>query len=230
MEHFLSCHQNAFAAFGAVPSKIMVDNLKSAVLQRLAGVAPVFNPRYLDFARHYGFAIEACNVARANEKGRVESGVGYVKKNFLRGLELSEFSAIQAAAQVWLDTIANVRIHGETHQRPVDLLQQERPHLTGLNPHPYDVARTATTIATSQFRITLDTNTYSVPSQYAHRRLTLKAFPDRLCIYFDGELIARHKRNYGRHQDVEDPEHAKALIAQPGARATPDATLSDVVA
>jgi transposase len=49
MEHFLSSHENAFAAFGGVPAKIMVDNLKSAVLQRLAGVAPVFNPRYLDF-------------------------------------------------------------------------------------------------------------------------------------------------------------------------------------
>jgi len=144
----------------------------------------------------------------------VESGVGYVKKNFLRGLELTEFGAIQAAAQVWLDTIANVRIHGETHQRPVDMLQEERPQLTRLNPHPYDVARTATTIASSQFRITLDTNTYSVPSQYAHRRLTLKAYPDRVCIYFDTELIARHTRCYGRHQDIEDPEHAKALIAK----------------
>ena len=110
MEHFLACHEHGFAAFGGVPSRIMVDNLKSAVLQRLAGAAPVFNPRYLDFARHHGFAIEACNVARGNEKGRVESGVGYVKKNFLHGLELTDFSAIRAAAQVWLDTIANLRI------------------------------------------------------------------------------------------------------------------------
>src|SRR5216684_1479989 len=68
MEHFLACHQHGFAAFGGVPSKIMVDNLKSAVLQRLAGAAPVFNPRYLDFARHHGFAIAACNVARGNER------------------------------------------------------------------------------------------------------------------------------------------------------------------
>jgi transposase len=103
MEHFLACHEHAFAALG-VPSKVMVDNLKSAVLQRLAGVAPVFNPRYMDFARHHGFVIAPCNVARGNEKGRVESGVGYVKKNFLRGLELIDFRAIQAAAQVWLDT------------------------------------------------------------------------------------------------------------------------------
>lgn len=212
MEHFLSCHEHAFSAFGGVPSKIMLDNLKSAVLQRLAGVAPVFNPRYVDFARHYGFAIAPCNVARGNEKGRVESGVGYVKKNLLRGLELTELGAIQAAAQVWLDTIANVRIHGETHQRPVDMFAQERPHLLPLNPHPYDVARTATTIASSQFRITLDTNRYSVPCAYAHRRLTVKAYPDRVCIYFDTELIARHQRSYSRHQDIEDPEHAKGLI------------------
>src|SRR6516225_10047042 len=215
MEHFLACHQHAFAALG-VPSKIMVDNLKSAVLQRLAGAAPVFNPRYLDFARHHGFAIEACNVARGNEKGRVESGVGYVKKNFLHGLELTDFSIIQAAAQVWLDTIANVRIHGETQQRPIDLLVQERPHLGALNPHPYDLAHTSTSIASSQFRITLDTNQYSVPSAYAHRRLTVKAWPDRVCIYFDNQLIARHTRRYGRHEDIEDPDHAKGLIAQRG--------------
>jgi transposase len=62
-----------------VPSKIMVDNLKSAVLQRLAGAAPVFNPRYLDFARHHGFAIEACSVARGNEKGPVRDVVGILR-------------------------------------------------------------------------------------------------------------------------------------------------------
>lgn len=214
MEHFLACHEHALAAIGGVPSKIMVDNLKSAVLQRLAGTAPVFNPRYLDFARHHGFEIVPCNVGRGNEKGRVESGVGYVKKNFLHGLELTEFGSIQAAAQVWLDTVANVRIHGETHQRPVDLLVQERAHLQPLNPHPYDIAQTSTSVASSQFRITLDTNQYSVPSAYAHRRLTIKAYPDRVCIYFDHQLIARHTRRYGRHQDIEDPDHAKTLIAQ----------------
>lgn len=213
MEHFLACHEHAFAALG-VPSKIMVDNLKSAVLQRLAGVAPVFNPRYLDFARHHGFAIAACNVARGNEKGRVESGVGYVKNNFLRGLELNEFSAIQAAAQVWLDTIANVRVHGETQRRPVDLFAEERQHLRPPNPHSYDISRTWTTVASSQFRIVLDTNHYSVPSAYAHRRLTVKAYPDRVCIYFDNNLIARHARCYGRREDIEEPDHAKALLAQ----------------
>ena len=72
----------------------------------------------------------------------MESGVGYVKKNFLHGLELADFAPIRAAVQVWLDTIANLRIHGETQRRPGDLLEQERPHLGSLKPHPYDVAYT----------------------------------------------------------------------------------------
>src|SRR3982074_2007122 len=194
----------------------MVDNLKSAALPRLAGAPPVFNARCPAASRIHGVAIEACNVARGNEKGRVESGVGYVKKNFLQGLELTDFSTIHAAAQVWLDTVANVRIHGETQQRPVDLLAQERPSLGPLNPHPYDLARTSPITASGQFRITLDTNQYSVPAAYAHRRLTVKAYPDRVCIYFDNQLIARHTRHYGRHEDIEEPDHAKGLIAQRG--------------
>jgi transposase len=214
MEHFLTFHEHAFAAFGGIPGKVMVDNLKSAVLRRLVGVAPVLNPRYVDYARHHGFEIAPCNVRRANEKGRVESGVGYVKKNFLRGLELTELTAIQAAGRQWLDTIANVRIHNETRQRPNDLLVLERPHLKSRNPNSYDCARTLTCVASSQFRIRLDTNRYTVPSTYAHRKLTVKVWPDRICIYFDDKLIARHLRRWGRNQDYEDEEHGKELIAQ----------------
>ena len=68
MEFFLACHENAFAAFGSVPARLMVDNLKSAVLQRLAGCAPLFNPKYAEFARHWGFEISACNPRAGHEK------------------------------------------------------------------------------------------------------------------------------------------------------------------
>ena len=109
MEHFLACHQHAFEYFGAIPHKIMVDNLKSAVLKRALGEAPVLNPRYADFAAHNGFRIVPCNVGKGNEKGRVENGVGYVKKNFLAGLDIPDFSALNPAARQWLETVANVR-------------------------------------------------------------------------------------------------------------------------
>ena len=72
----------------------MVDNLKSAVLQRLTGQAPVFNPRYIDFALHHGFQIVPCAVGKGNEKGRVEAGVGYVKKNLLSGFDIPDFNAL----------------------------------------------------------------------------------------------------------------------------------------
>lgn len=213
MEFFLACHENAFAAFGGVPSRIMVDNLKSAVLQRLVGAAPVFNPRYLDFSRHWGFEITPCNVRSGNEKGRVENGVGYVKKNLLAGLELADFAAMQPAATLWVDTVANVRIHGATHQRPMDRFEDERAHLGRLNPAGFDLARVCTVRATKQFRVPLDTNHYSVPARYAGQRLTLKAYAERVCIYDADKLIARHPRSMDRHQDIEDPDHARELLA-----------------
>jgi len=108
----------------------MVDNLKSAVLRRAVGQDPTFNPKFFDFARHYGFTIAPCNVQKGNEKGRVENAVGYVKKNFLAGLDIPDFGAIAPAAGSWLDETANVRIHGTTRKRPVDLFEAEKTSLT----------------------------------------------------------------------------------------------------
>ena len=214
MEHFTACHQHAFEAFQGVPGKIMVDNLKSAVLKRLTGEAPVFNPRSLDFARHYAFTITPCGLGKGHEKGRVENAVGYVKKNLLNGLDLPNFSTVNPTARLWLDTIANVRIHGETRKRPVDLFKEEQAHLKRLASIPYDIATIATVRASKQFRIILDTNRYSVPAEYASTRLTLKAYPDRICLYHQEKLIARHARSSDRHQHIEDPDHPRALLEQ----------------
>jgi transposase len=214
MEHFLAAHEHAFAAFGGCPARLMIDNLKSAVLSRVVGEAPVFNSRYLDFARHWGFDISPCSVAKGNEKGRVENGVGYIKKNFLNGLDFLDFSAVNPAAEVWLASIANVRIHGETHQRPVDLFKEEQALLRPINPMPYDLGRIKNQRATKQFRIALDANHYSVPAEYASCRVTIKATPNWVCIYHQDTLIARHVRRYDRYKDYEDPDHPKALLEQ----------------
>jgi transposase len=214
MEHFLACHANAFAFFGGVPGKVMVDNLKSAVLQRIVGQAPVFHPRYKDFADHFGFTIAPCGVGQAHEKGRVENAVGYAKKSFLSGLGLTDFAPLNPAARQWLDTVANVRIHGSTHRKPADLFQAEKPQLKTLPSQPYDVGVIRPARANSQFRVVVDTNTYSVPAEYAGAALTLKLYPDHLCLYHQDKLIARHVRCYDRHQDFEDPDHPRALLAQ----------------
>jgi transposase len=214
MEHFLACHQHAFEFFGGIPRKIMVDNLKSAVLKRAVGEAPVLNPKYLDFATHHGFTITPCNVGKGNEKGRVENGVGYVKKNFLAGLEIPDFSALNPAARHWLDTVANVRLHGETREQPTTLWHTERPSLRPVPLHPFDIATVSQVRASRQFRITVETNRYSVPAQYAGHALTLKTYPDRVCLYRGDQLIARHGRSYERHTDIEDPDHPKPLLEQ----------------
>lgn len=214
MEHFLGCHENAFRAIGGGVESVMVDNLKSAVLQRTPGEPPVFHPRYLELANHFGFHIRPCGVGKGNEKGRVENGVGYVKKNFLNGLEISDLTALNHAAREWLDNVANVRVHGETRQRPVDRFQEERAKLLPLPEQPFDSAWLKTVRVSNQFRVSFDANRYSVPAEYASQHVLLKAYPERLCIYADNKLIARHPRCYDRHQDIEDPDHPRALLAQ----------------
>ncbi len=214
MEHFLACHRNAFDFFGGVPARIMVDNLKSAVLSHDHGQEPILNSKYSDFANYHGFTVSPCNVGKGNEKGRVENGVGYVKKNLLNGLEISAFDHINPAARIWLDTIANVRIHGETRTKPIDLFLQERPLLKPLPSTPYDVATIRPVVASSRFRVSFETNRYSVPAEFASARLLLKAYPDRVCILYQDRLIARHIRSFDRHQDFEDPDHPRELLEQ----------------
>src|SRR5215468_1773633 len=214
MEHFLACHQHAFEVFGGVPHSVMVDNLKAAVLKHTPGEAPVLNPKYAAFSEHYGFRIVPCNVGTGNEKGRVENGVGYVKKNFLAGLDIADFSMLAPAVHHWLDTVANVRLHGETHKPPLELWQSEKPSLSPLPLHPFDIATVSQVRASRQFRITLDTNRYSVPAHLAGQALTLKTYPDRLCLYHQNQLVARHVRSYDRHRDFEDPDHPKPLLEQ----------------
>ena len=213
MEQFLGAHINAFNALG-VPGKVMVDNLRCAVRRHVRGEPAEFNPRYLDFARHYGFEPVACAPFKGNEKGRVERGVGYVKTGFLNGLERPDFAALNPALRVWLETVANVRLHRETQRRPVDLWNEERAHLQPVNPRLFDIGRVIDGRANRQFRVALETNHYSVPARFAGQPVTMKVYPDRLCVYHGEALIARHGRSFERHLDIEDPDHPKALVAQ----------------
>ena len=153
-------------------------------------------------------------MGKGNEKGRVENGVGSVKKNVLAGLEMPDCSALNPVARQWLDTVANVRLHGATRETPTALWHTERPALRPLPLHPCDIATVSQVRASRQCRITLETNRYSVPAHYAGHALTLKTSPDRLCVYLGDQRIARHDRRYDRFQAVEDPDHPKPLLEQ----------------
>jgi len=214
MEQFLSCHQNAFAFFGGVPEKVMIDNLKTGVLSHPLGEKATFHPRYLDFARHYGFQPVACAVRKANEKGRVENGVGYIKKNFLSGLPITSFEPMNPAVLQWLRTVANVRLHGETRRKPIELFEEEKARLKALPALGYDAAALRPIGVSSRCRIIFDGNRYSVPHLYASQKLTLKIYPERLCLYHNETLVATHPRSYDRRQDIRNPDHTKELLAQ----------------
>jgi transposase len=214
MDQFLACHRHAFEFFGGTPQKVMIDNLKVGVVRHPRGEKAQFNPHYLDFAAHYGFQPVACNVRKGNEKGRVENAVGYVKKNFLNGLQIPSFEAVNPAAANWRDTVANIRIHGETRQKPSELFLQEKPLLQPLPVAPYDGAVIQPAIANRCCRVVFQTNRYSVPHSYASQRLTLKIYPDKLFLFHNETMIATHLRCYDRRQKISNPDHTKELLAQ----------------
>lgn len=213
-EQFLSCHENAFRFFQGVPARIMVDNCKTAVLSHPFGQPAQFNPRYLDFANHHGFEIRACGVRQAHEKGRVENAVKFIKQNFLRGLELPPWAALNPAARHWLETIANVRLHGQTHKTPLELFQEEKLKLKPMSALPYDVATVRTLPVNSRFRVIFETNRYSAPAHLAGATVVAKIYPERLAFYHQDQCVAEHARSYERHRDFEHPDHARPLLEQ----------------
>ena len=208
-EHFLTCHRHAFEFFGGVPARIMCDNCK---ISHPTGLSPLLNPRYADFAAHYGFSIKACNVRKANEKGIVENAVGYVKHNFLSGRPINQFESLNPAVALWLEQVANIRLHGRTRRRPVDLFVAEKPLLKALPPHAYDCTTINSASVDRQFRVRLESNRYSVPAAYAGGTLLRKLYPERICLYDGEKLVAEHLRSYDRNQDFENPEHAQPVL------------------
>lgn len=220
MEHFLAGLANAFAAFNAVPRVVIVDNLKSAVLQHRPGCDPEFNPRFVDFCNHYATRPFACTPYRPYEKGQVESGVGYVKGNFLRGrsMETPEgcdpLELLNRDARLWAERRANLRDHREIQCRPLDLFERDRAAMLPYNINPYDTSVVRVARVTNRCRVHCDSNRYSVPPRFSSRQVQLHVAHDRLCIYYQSELIALHTRTYDRHRQIVDPDHERELAAE----------------
>jgi hypothetical protein len=167
LEHFWACPQHACACFGGLPKTVMGDPLQAAVLQGALGDAPVFHPQELDFATHHGLTIPPCHVGQGHAKGRVEHGVGDVNKNFLTGLEVPDCRALAPPARYWLAPIANVRVHDAPWDKPTALWPTERPSLSPLPLHPFDIATVSQGRAARPFRRPRATNRDAVPAHYA---------------------------------------------------------------
>lgn len=190
---WLRCHVHAFHYFGGVPRRVLHDNLKTSVLDRETDGTIHWNPRYLDFADYYGFSPRACRPYRAQTKGKVESGVRYVRGNFWPGLRFIDLADLNRQARDWLDGTANLRVHGTTGEVPFERLPLEE--LQALDGKPdYDTCLTAFRRASKDCFITYDGNYYAVPADYASKTLQVKETEDGQLIVSDtqdGE-IARH--------------------------------------
>ena len=130
-ESFLRCIENAFRHFGGVPKTLNLDNLKAAVL-RCDWADPELNPKFRDFARHYGVAVLPCKPRTPQHKGKVESSVGYVKKNALAARSFESIARQNECLRQWEATVADVRIHGTTKRQVLQLFEEEKPHLLRL--------------------------------------------------------------------------------------------------
>jgi len=123
---FLRCHEAAFAHLGGVPHEIVYDNLKSVVLGRdFAGSRFEWNPIFWDFSRHYGFQPRPHRPYRPQTKGKVESGVKYVKR-FLRGKSFESLDHLNTCLLEWIITVADQRVHGTTHRKPAEMFPEEK--------------------------------------------------------------------------------------------------------
>jgi hypothetical protein len=110
----------------------LYDRTKLVVLGADAHGAPLWNERFLDLALRLGIEATLCHAYRPQSKGRVESGIKYVKGNFWPGIQFTDLEDLNRQARAWCDTIANVRLHGTTCERPLDRWQAEREVLRSL--------------------------------------------------------------------------------------------------
>jgi len=210
--NFMRAHINAFAFFGGVTAEILYDNTKSVVLKRfLEGV--VLNPRFADMADHYGFTPRLCKPYRPETKGKVESGVKYVKGNFLLGEVFASLDEINTAAHAWLNTVANVRTHGTTGEVPKDRFPRETLTPIG-NVTPFDTSEHTFRRVTLDCLISYRGARYSVPHEAAGKVVLASENGGVIRLFLDGNLLTSHERA-PKGKTVIIPDHYRGIARQP---------------
>lgn len=223
----LMCHQHAFDWFGGLPEELLYDNPKTVVLKRdWEGRVIEWNPQFWDFARYYGFTPRLCRPYRPQTKGKVESGVKYVKRSFVKGRPVPAWEALNPLVQDWLVTVADQRVHGTTFRKPAEAFAEERlrSHVGLL---PYVVQQSLLRTVARDCLVTVETNRYSVPVAYVGQTVDVQwGAEGTVQIYHRDTLIATHPRASGPHQLCLDPAHYRPLRTQGPLRAEHPAPLT----
>src|SRR5262249_22973211 len=150
----------------------------------------VWNSTFISFAQHRGFEPRRCRPYRAQTKGKVESGVKYIKHNVLPGREFIDIVDLTEQLLYWNTTIADVRIHGTTHERPIDRFAGEQCHLMPTaSQRPFAQEGRRSRIVASDYLVSFNTNRYSVHFHLIGQTVELQA----RCGQLDrGHRIAEH--------------------------------------
>jgi transposase len=207
VETWLLCHVHAFAAFGGVPTRIVLDNLKAAILAACVH-DPVVQRAYRECAAHYGFRIDPNPPRTPWLKGKVENGVHYVKRNFLAGREADSLDAGNTALRVWTRDVAGQRVHGTTKQAPlVRFREVEAAALLPLPAAPYDLARWKQVLLHRDCHVVFDGSFYSAPFRLVSQTLWLRAGARTVQLYDAAhQLVATHDR-------ATQPGERKTMLA-----------------
>ncbi len=211
LENFLRGHEAAFHFFQGVGRRLLYDNLKSAVLERL-GDAIRFHPTLLDFAGHYRFEPRPVAPYRGNEKGKVERAIRYVRTSFFAARHWHDLDDLNAQAEAWCLGLAADRRWRDGEGRTVrEAFAEESGKLLGLpdNPFPTDERKEVSVGKTPYARF--DLNDYSLPHTLTRRHLVVIGSPSTVRILDGDEVVATHSRSYDKGEEVEDPAHVKAL-------------------
>lgn len=202
------CLVEAFRYFGGTPKEIVVDNMLTAVTERVGSMVR-FNESFLDFLRHFSITPVACNIRAPHEKGKVENSIKYLRYNFWPLRIFSDLEDVNHQVLAWLNTTANQRLHQTTGQKPVQRFVKDA--LKPLpNPLP-DFRETETLLVYKDFGIRFDTNVYTVPPRLVGKSVTLKADSRKLSIYYKEKQVATHMRSWKKKQRVDLASHSEQV-------------------
>jgi hypothetical protein len=211
----LRMHESAFEQWEGVPEEILYDRMRTIWTGTDERGEIVWNSVFIDFARYWGFTPRLCRPYRAQTKGKVESGVKYIRRNFLCGLQGREPSSLRELndeLRRWVSEVANQRVHGTTQEQVLLRWDGDQFHMQscqGRTPYPYaeDESRK---VARDAYVSWLGSR-YSVPWVYAGKEVSVRQEADQVEVRYAGERIATHQRAIRPHQLITQREHHQGI-------------------